>query len=1231
MARFAIAALGAPTHVSPALAKAYSEYLTDSAEQDEALVAGSPPSAGAQAAAYYDASRSLAAPRWSGGGLSRLGLADGDAVDAEDLAVMLAGRLPATGERLLGATGNHGRVHLRAGRPTLTPADGEALWSAADAQARCRLNSDIWAAAVEEAQTPGREAAGQQMWSEPELEAIAATPTAQAETSRRIGAGGKDLTVAEAAELTGFAPTYLRRMCANHEKGPDDTGQWIKARRFGPRRAWRIARVDLAEFLERREAPSTRFCYDATFTLAKSVSVMALLSSDQIRTQVVGALLAANRRGLDHLNLHASCSRTTIDGERVPIQSDGLAVASYLHATSRADDPALHVHNVILNTVRCEDAIDRAVNAAALYKESAVASALAEAQLRWELATGLGVRFEPRDDNRDIFEIAGIDASVVAAFSKRRSEVESAWAELRKLYGDDVDRQVAVLSTRQPKTGEAAEVLRRRWLDEAAAVGVTPETLAALCGAMAPPQELTDDERADLWAHLDSDRGAARNHSVFTKADALKAALRWLPEGSPVARPMPADVLDTEVTRWLAGLEVRGLKASAAKATRGGKAIGALAEPLYTTARQVRRQIAIESAWEQGLHSHVALCPVEVVEEVAAEAEAAGLALSGEQRALVLDWCTSGHLAAAAVGRPGAGKTFTMSSAAKVWQRSGYRVLGAAVKGEAARLLGDEAGIDSETVAMRLSQIRRGELRLDAHTVLIVDESSTLSDADLRELLGACEASRCALRTLGDPAQHTSVAAAGMWTHLVSRYAAHTPELTEHRRLQSRADAEAADLARAGEVKDALEALREVGQLTEAAGDDVYALAVNRWHQLRGDGREAPIVTRDNAARRVLNELCQRLLVVAGEVQPPRTYGDVGLGVGDSVLARRTDRKIRGAQRSAFVRNGARGTVTNAGESHVTVDFDGIGSIDLPASWVAAGGADLAYCVTSYAVQGATQPASTSVIAQGATLPELVVDITRGRRDNHVIITDRNASGELQRWRQRPDELLEEIAGSIEPVELTPAAILDRSVRAEDAAWASESLAALDQAHKLGLLTDHEADVFEHRRLRRLSLMSRNDPSSVLSGHTPHITPQAPASLRHAEADAAEAVASYRDRYGPRRDGAAGEAGTLLGYPPPQSAADKRRRWYQRAIDALRRLTKSQSDSSERRGLPAPASAQPAAPTAAPVPDWSDAAEHAAYPSPVAVGERAAAAPTEQLQDALDDYLHAEPDMSIDL
>ena len=192
-----------------------------------------------------------------------------------------------------------------------------------------------------------------------------------------------------------------------------DTGQWI------------IERSELAAFLERRKPPATRFCYDATFTLAKSVSLLGLLSSDRLRTEVVAAAKHANQTDIDHLNVHASSARVTEDGRIRVVQSDGLAVASYMHATSRADDPALHIHNVILNAVSCEDGVDRTINSPVLYRESATASALAEAELRWQLMRRLGVVFVPKDDTRDIFEVVGFDADILAAFSKRRAEIEA--------------------------------------------------------------------------------------------------------------------------------------------------------------------------------------------------------------------------------------------------------------------------------------------------------------------------------------------------------------------------------------------------------------------------------------------------------------------------------------------------------------------------------------------------------------------------------------------------------------------------------------------------------------------------------------------------------------------------------------------------------------------------------------------------------------------------------------
>jgi hypothetical protein len=62
--------------------------------------------------------------------------------------------------------------------------------------------------------------------------------------------------------------------------------------------------------------------------------------------------------------------------------------------------------------------------------------------------------------------------------------------------------------------------------------------------------------------------------------------------------------------------------------------------------------------------------------------------LTGEQRRLVRSFCTRGHRVQCAVGRPGAGNTTTLAAACDAWTAAGYRVVGAAVKGGAARPAG---------------------------------------------------------------------------------------------------------------------------------------------------------------------------------------------------------------------------------------------------------------------------------------------------------------------------------------------------------------------------------------------------------------------------------------------------------------------------------------------------------------------------------------------------------------
>ena len=94
--------------------------------------------------------------------------------------------------------------------------------------------------------------------------------------------------------------------------------------------------------------------YDLCFSAPKSVSALWALGGEQTTAAVRAAHRAAVGAALDYLDAHAAFSRVGRDGP-VQVASDGFAAALFDHRTSRAGDPQLHTHALVVNKVRCPD------------------------------------------------------------------------------------------------------------------------------------------------------------------------------------------------------------------------------------------------------------------------------------------------------------------------------------------------------------------------------------------------------------------------------------------------------------------------------------------------------------------------------------------------------------------------------------------------------------------------------------------------------------------------------------------------------------------------------------------------------------------------------------------------------------------------------------------------------------------------------------------------------------
>ncbi len=965
---------------------------------------------------------------WSGQGAAQRGL--GGEVGRKDLEALLAGRDPATGERIVSAAGSAGRRALRAGEAT-KEIGGVWVWGIGDLASRF----DVDRASVVAAATglgAGEFIAdedGTRWLSEQGVQAIAEElQVAEVPVASLDGDPSEVLSVAQCAGITGLSPQYLRRALERGEPDPEqdeDPKAWLVGDRAGERGRWGVLRGDLAAFVERRNPPAVRVAYDAVLTTEKSVSLLAMLGDTGTRSDCVDALLAANTVAMGWLEEHASGGRA----KGSPIEGEGFTVGSFMHGSSRNLDPHPHVHNLIVNAMVDRNGQGRTLDGRSLYREAKAASAVATAELRWRLHQ-MGADFVQHRGG--VWELAGVDEQTVDAFSSRRTEIDAAVAELikdRDVGATRAEVQRVSASTRGAKQSIDPQELAVRWQAMAADIGFDAGLVTGRSGrASVAKASLDRDAVGELFTFLaDGAEGACEGESTFNRGDVLAAINRWAPQGKLVI--MPAEVTISLCERFLASERAIPVLGGSEVIRRRDGRPSAMTEQRWTTPSMIRRQAVIDALWTEGHEAGLARVDARIV-----DAACSAVNLSSEQRDLVRMWTTSGHQFQAAIGRPGTGKTYTMKAATSAWREAGLEVKGAAIKGTAAQALAAETEIEVETVAWYLNRWRRGDPGVDARTVLIVDEASTLSDRDLGELMAMATDTGAVLRLVGDPAQQQSVGAGGMWEAMLERHAVWTPELRQQRRLENREQAQAAEEIRSGEVARAFKTLAANGQLVVAeAGQEVLVLAVQRWLERRARGAGAPMVDRRNDTRQTLNKIAQGARVALGEIPAPMRVGARLLAVGDEVVATAPNREVANLDSGRYVANGSRGVITSINDNTIGVELEGVGLVDIGREWCATN-LDLGYAVTAYGIQGATVDEISSIIRPGADLAGLYVSLTRGRHNNELLI----AGQDPHEFGYQPDpDPLAEVAGSVNDRAWQPAVVADPGLLDTDLAGSS--------------------------------------------------------------------------------------------------------------------------------------------------------------------------------------------------
>jgi conjugative relaxase-like TrwC/TraI family protein len=153
---------------------------------------------------------------------------------------------------------------------------------------------------------------------------------------------------------------------------------------------------------------------------------------------------------------HIFFSRSGTNGI-VQEQIGGVVATAFDHWDSRAGDPQLHTHVVVLNRAQSLDGTWRTLDSRGLFKQVVTLSELHEGILADILTDRLGWGFDPRVRKYSAepkYEVTGVSDALMREFSQRSAQIETDANALIAAF--------AATHTRQPSTVGVIRLRRLR-------------------------------------------------------------------------------------------------------------------------------------------------------------------------------------------------------------------------------------------------------------------------------------------------------------------------------------------------------------------------------------------------------------------------------------------------------------------------------------------------------------------------------------------------------------------------------------------------------------------------------------------------------------------------------------------------------------------------------------------------------------------------------------------------
>lgn len=928
-------------------------------------------------------------------------------------------------------------------------------------------------------------------------------PRADEIMAERIAAGDSPQAALKATKLGRRFPQYggedaLRRHVNDaykqhnraHNRRPDaplDDATRQQIRDQVQRQAFAEAHdgrcpIDTAELQEwlaegKRAMRNATAGYELVFAPDKATSVAWALSDPATSEWIAEAHRQAV---LDAVALFEREVAFTRAGNYGEAQADtrGITAAVFEHWDSRTGDPHLHTHVPISVKVQRYDGQWTSLDGRTVHAAAVTISEFYNSRLR-DLLREQGATFVQRpadgiDLKRPVWELEGIPAALVRAWSQRTQQVEQ----------DRARRIVAFRNEhgREPTAKELIELGRRAQYGTRSAKGL-PQTLSehrarwrefadSVIGHKEWGARIFTAKRAhdtyDIGAlAMQTRQAVSEHHATFNRWNLLAEAHRQT-AGLHLSPQQREQVVTDIVESIVRAHDTVHLQAPSMvtepEALRRGSGESVFVEhnsSRYTSTETLRAEQELVNFARR--HDGHKLATDTVAAALAASA-ARGTKLNEAQARMVTEFGASGRRVQLALAPAGTGKTTAMRVFADAWRADGGRVYAFGPSARAAQELADSIGAKPHTLHQIPEALRRGtaEKRFPFRRgdVLIVDEAAMSGTHTLHTVVDYALRRGADVRLIGDDRQLTAVEAGGAIRLLAHEVGA--IRLREVVRFTDRQQAAASLQIREGNTA-GIDYYRDQGWIHSGSIETMRDAAQRAWQADLDAGRESLLIVPRNDDVIALNLQAHEHRVAHGEVDTSTTvtlHDGTQAGRGDWIVTRRNDRTLTVFAGQDFVKNGETWFVHS-------IQADGSlrvqhrrhhGSTVLPVDYVR-GEVELAYATTINRTQGMNvRDSAHTVVTPETTREQLYPGITRSAHENRMyVVTSRHVADDHQKTppEQEPEAVL---AGVLAPsgAELSATEALRESLANE------ESLSTLVLRH------DYAANLATQQRHKEL-------------------------------------------------------------------------------------------------------------------------------------------------------------------